>query len=361
MGDSELPELLERSVEFWGDAYVRVSYALGVLQHVTDEQRECTLFLEARAERAQRAAAAAAPAEQGVERLLLRAEASAVVEAGCRRGARERRPSAAQPARVPSAGATKAEEPPAAAAARASSQRPLALPEPLRSAAAALAARGVRPGTTLGCYADSCVPAGSPEADAFLARLAAARLRPPPAPPAAADRLTPAAAEEALRWELRALEGGGVDWQRQASLETSHAELCTAAHTVGHVLRCARPTPRHATARHACLRGRCGLTILTALPFPRLHAELCAALRLREEHARRAVRWRDQAMRCVMREGGAAEEAALQHPPHAAELWLPPDAWALLPAGDPAQLWPVAEDAPLTCTVRPPRVLWPDE
>ncbi len=36
---SDVDHVLERSAEFWGEALVRVSYALGVAQHVRDDQQ----------------------------------------------------------------------------------------------------------------------------------------------------------------------------------------------------------------------------------------------------------------------------------------------------------------------------------
>jgi hypothetical protein len=91
----------------------------------------------------------------------------------------------------------------------------------------------------------------------------------------------------------------------------------------------------------------------------RLHADVCAQLAALERSQTRAARWRDGLLRALAL-GGDASDVPLSPPPppplppHVGppEAWLPPCAWALLPCGSPAQLWPPDDITTLTYTVR---------
>ena len=191
--------LLRQAVAYWGEALVAVSFALGLQQHVAEDLRASVRFLQAREERA-RSAAAAEP----------------VAEATGRRGRATER--AAQPAPPPP---------------------PLALP-PLPQ----LAPAGRRGAASLAGLLDAAappVPSPSPAARAFQARLASARLR------SASERqseapgaVSPAALAAALGWVRESLESG-AEWSPQLCERGASArELCVAARTVAHCIRCVR-------------------------------------------------------------------------------------------------------------------------
>jgi len=190
--------LLRQAVSYWGEALMAVSYALGVQQHVAEDVRASVRFLHAREERV-RSAQAAEPA----------------VEPTGRRGRATER--AAQPAPAPA---------------------PLALP-PLPQ----LAPAGRRGALSLAGLLDAAapsVPAPSPAARAFQARLSSARLRgASESAGGTSGAVPPAALAAALGWVRESLEGGS-EWSPQLLSErgSSARELCVAARTVAHCIRC---------------------------------------------------------------------------------------------------------------------------
>jgi hypothetical protein len=249
--------------------------------------------------------------------------------------------------------------------------RPLTLPEQLHAAATSLGALGVYPGTTLRQVASACAaPAPPPTAQlAFSSRLHAtlsAHADDAGAPPpTVAPRVALRAAADALRWELRTLSS--VDWSA-ALLEEAPAEVVRdAARTLEHAFRCgtcARAMCRSVRSKGTRMARVCALTHARArtaavlLRF-RLHADVCAQLAALERSQARAARWRDGLLRALAL-GDTASDVPLSPPPppplppHVGppEAWLPPCAWALLPCGSPAQLWPPDDITTLTYTVR---------
>lgn len=260
-------------------------------------------------------------------------------------------------ARLPAPPAAPSSAPPAK-----QSSRPVAVPERLRVATAALAAHGVRPGTTLRALADDLTDRmpRSGAADALMQRLEAShgtlasdshsviRAAPGEAAPGSAQLLpAPAALHAAcgaMAWVLTAVSAT-VDWSLLSHAAPPAERLCVAAHTVGHALR--------------------------------LHADAVAALTASREATRQAQLHRDAAMARVL---AACERRRLRgsspsappldgHGPAGREVaapdwWLQPDVWAMVHADAPPPVLgrPADVDAPrrhgqppvtvLSCTVR---------
>ena len=233
--------------------------------------------------------------------------------------------------------------------------RPVAVPERLRVATAALAAHGVRPGTTLLAFiddlADSMPRSGA--ADALMHRLEASHGKATSASHTAAGSSPPLPAPAALNaacgamdWVLTAITTT-VDWSLLAHSRDGAAppaeRLCVAAHTVGHALR--------------------------------LHADAVAALTASREATGTAHAYRDAAMARVLatserrrprgssaRAAGVNGEAA--HDAAAPDWWLQPEVWAMVHSDAPPPVLggPAHDGAPgrhgqapvavLSCTVR---------
>jgi hypothetical protein len=178
----------------------------------------------------------------GVKAALGRAAAAAAAGAG--RGRAAAKPAAAA---APAGVSATVAPPPAApaappAAAAPLAPPPLALPEAIHAAAARLSAAGVVPGTTLSHFLDATLPPAPAGGAAFAQRLVAtlggAVEAVPPAGAALPASVASRAAADALSWELRALAGPpGVDWAAAQDERATPQALCTAAHTLGHVLR----------------------------------------------------------------------------------------------------------------------------
>jgi hypothetical protein len=288
----------------------------------------------------------------------------------------ERPAAAPAPAAAPLVAAAAALSVADAAAAPPPPARPLALPEQLHAAAASLGALGVYPGTTLRQLASECAAPSPPPAAqlAFSARLHAAlpaQLDAHAPPPTVAPRVALRAAADALRWELDAL--ASVDCRAALREDAPPEAVSDAARTLEHVFRCgiarvmraARSKSAHGKRVCAllCTDG-CTTNSASLLAACRLHADVCAQLAALERSQARAQRWRDGLLRALAPGGGgAAGDGPLSPPPppplppHVGppEAWLPPCAWALLPCGSPAQLWPPDDVTTLTYTVRPPR------
>ena len=244
------------------------------------------------------------------------------------------------------------------------SVRPVAVPERLRVATAALAAHGVRPGTTLLAFiddlADSMPRSGA--ADALMHRLEASHGKAnsdshtaagssPPLPAPAALQ----AACGAMDWVLTSITTT-VDWSLLAHSRDGAAppaeRLCVAAHTAGHALRL------HADSVAALAASR------VATGKAHAHRDAAMARVLATSERRRP---RGSSARAAGVDGEAAREAV------APDWWLQPDVWAMVHSDAPPPVLGGPADASaferqrgqapvavLSCTVRAePVVLCP--
>jgi hypothetical protein len=204
--------------------------------------------------------------------------------------------------------------------------RPVALPERLRVATAALAAHGVRPGTTLLAFiddlADSMPRSGA--ADALMHRLEASHGKSPSDSHTAAGSSPPLPAPAALQaacgamdWALTTITTT-VDWSLLAHSRDSAAppaeRLCVAAHTLGHALRL------HADAVAALAASR------EATGKAHAHRDAAMARVLATSERRRP---RGSSARAVGVDGEAVREVA------APDWWLQPGVWAMVHSDAP--------------------------
>ena len=379
--DEELLAVLDTSCKLWGDALVHASRALGVIQHVVDDQTASRRFLDARDAKLRAVAqeavldtdhpVAVPSARDGRPRsanaqLGSRRSSSAVSDgnltrvlhtAKLLRGDADVLVDTAPPVSHTAA-------PSARGQIVRQNGKPLAVPERVRTAAAALGALGVRPGTTLGAFvdelADTVRTRHSGAAGAFMRRMGNARVRHGIDSTAVAQcqqpgqwaLLLPAdiamhASCDAMAWALHAVTQR-VDWELCRSHQGSATaqQLCVAAHTAGHALR--------------------------------LHADAVATLRGAREAVSNAERYRDIAMRAVLlasRErqrrstsDGSGSWRSITAPrvseslqePSAVDWWVSPHVWELVHEGVPPPVFLGASAAhneqravhTLRCTVR---------